>query len=67
MRSLSDGSGYRFLREVAVGPGHGLKDVVITIDGVEKGKAFDLAETKLEANICQFVSSLCPSCATVTC
>ncbi len=53
--ALSDGSGYRFLREVAVGPGRGLKDVVITIDGVEKGKAFDLVETKLEANICQFV------------
>jgi hypothetical protein len=40
---------------VAVGGQQGLKDVIVTIEGVEKGKPFTLQETKLEANICQFV------------
>ena len=53
--ALSDGSGYRFLREVAVGPDLGLKDVIVTIQGIEKGKPFEFEETKLETNICQFV------------
>lgn len=53
--ALSDGSGYRLLREVSAGEQQGLKDVVVTIEGVAKGKPFDFQETKLEANICQFV------------
>ena len=53
--ALSDGSGYRVLREVAVGNQQGLTDVIVTIEGVEKGKPFEFTETKLEANICQFV------------
>jgi hypothetical protein len=53
--ALSDGSGYLFLREVAVGPDQGLKDVIVTIQGIEKGKPFEFEETKLETNICQFV------------
>jgi hypothetical protein len=53
--ALSDGTGYRLLREVAVGAQQGLKDVIVTIEGVEKGKPFEFTETKLEANICQFI------------
>lgn len=53
--ALSDGSGYRLLREVAVGERQGVKDVVVTIEGVREGKPFLLRETKLEANMCQFV------------
>lgn len=53
--ALSDGSGYRLLREVSVGEQQGLKDVVVTIEGVQKGKPFDFQETTLEANMCQFV------------
>jgi len=53
--ALSDGSGYRLLREVAVGVQQGLKDVIVTIEGIAKGKPFEFTETKLEANICQFV------------
>jgi Carboxypeptidase regulatory-like domain len=53
--ALSDGSGYRLLREVLVGPQGGLKDVIVTIEGVKSGKPFELEETKLEANICQLV------------
>ena len=53
--ALSDGSGYRLLREVSVGENRALKDVIVTIEGVHKGKPFELQDTRLEANICQFV------------
>jgi hypothetical protein len=53
--ALSDGSGYRQLRKVSVGAQGGLKDVVVMIDGVGKGKPFTWQETHLEANMCQFV------------
>jgi len=53
--ALSDGSGYRLLRDVAVGPQQGLKDVIVTIQGIEKGKPFEFEETQLETNMCQFV------------
>src|SRR5438874_3640733 len=53
--ALSDGSGYRLLQPVTVGSQQGLKDVIVTIEGIEKGKPFELTETKLEANVCQFV------------
>ena len=53
--ALSDGSGYRLLREVMVDAQGGLKDAIVTIVGVTRGKPFELEETKLEANICQFV------------
>jgi len=53
--ALSDGSGYRLLREVMVDAQGGLKDAIVTVAGVTRGKPFELEETKLEANICQFV------------
>jgi hypothetical protein len=53
--ALSDGSGFRLLREVFVGTQQGLKDVIVTVEGVEKGKPFELKETRLDANICQLV------------
>lgn len=53
--ALSDGSGYRLLREVSVGAQQGLKDVIVTIEGIKQGKPFEFQETKLEANMCQFV------------
>ncbi len=53
--ALSDGSGYRLLREVMVDAQGGLKDAIVTIVGATRGKPFELEETKLEVNICQFV------------
>ena len=38
--ALSEGSGYRLLRTVTIGKNQGLKDVVVTIENVEKGKPF---------------------------
>lgn len=53
--ALSDGSGYRLLREAAAGEDGGLQDVVVTVEDVRAGKAFTWEETRLEANVCQFI------------
>ena len=53
--ALSDGSGYRPLREAAVSVEGGLQDVVVTVEEVRQGKPFALQETRLEANVCQFI------------
>ncbi len=53
--ALSDGNGRRFLREVTVGQGGGLKDVVVVIEGVQSGKPFTFTDAKVEAVICQFL------------
>ena len=53
--AFSDGLGYRLLREVVVSEAGRLQDVVVTIEGVRAGKPFLWDETKLEANICQFM------------
>jgi hypothetical protein len=52
---LSDGYGYRLLREVTVRPDGGLKDVVVVVEGVERGKPFTVTNAKVEAKLCQFL------------
>lgn len=52
--ALSDGSGYRLLREVNVGQAGGLKDVVIVIEDIGQGKPFPSVDARVEANVCQF-------------
>jgi hypothetical protein len=53
--ALSSGDGYRQFKEVNVGANSGLKDVVIVIEGVQKGKPFVSADAQVEANVCQFL------------
>ena len=53
--ALSNGDGYRLLKEVNVGVDGGLKDVVIVVEGVQKGKPFIASDTQVEANVCQFL------------
>lgn len=53
--ALSDGSGYRLLREVAADAEGGLQDVVVTVEDVRAGKPFEPQEPRLEANVCQFI------------
>ncbi len=36
--AISDGDGHRFLKEVNVGQGGGLKDVVVVVEGVQRGR-----------------------------
>ena len=52
---FSNEKGYRLLREVIAGQDGGLKDVVVLIEGVQKGKPFTFESAKMEANICQFL------------
>ena len=53
--ALSDGEGHRLLKEVRVGQGGGLKDVVIVVEGVQRGKPFTFTTAQIEANVCQFL------------
>ncbi len=52
---LSDGNGHRLLREVNVGPDGGLKDVVIVVEDIQKGKPFTFTDAEVEATMCQFL------------
>ena len=53
--ALSDGDGNRFLKEVNIGQGGGLKDVVVVVEGVQNGKPFTFTNAQVEANVCQFL------------
>ncbi len=52
---ISDEKGLRLLREVIAGQDGGLKDVVVVIEGIQKGKPFTFTSAQMEANICQFL------------
>lgn len=52
---LSDGKGHRLLKEVNVGSDGGLKDVVVVVEGIEKGKPFTFTDAEVEASLCQFM------------
>lgn len=52
---LSDGNGHRLLKEVTVGLDGGLKDVVVVVEGIEKGKPFTFTDAEVEATLCQFL------------
>ena len=52
---LSDRLGHRLLREVTVRPDGGLKDAVVVVEGVERGKPFTFTEAQVEAKLCQFL------------
>jgi hypothetical protein len=53
--ALSDGHGHRLLKEVTVGSEGGLKDVVVVVEDIEKGKPFTFTDAEMEASLCQFV------------
>ncbi len=52
---LSNGKGYRFLTEVWARADGSLKDAVVVVEGVERGKPFPFTEAKVEANLCRFL------------
>jgi len=51
---ISNGQGWRLLPEFTVGENQGLKDVVVMLTGVEKGKPFKFQEPRIEAIDCRF-------------
>lgn len=51
---ISNGKGWRLLREFAIGEDRGIKDVLIMLKGIERGKPFAFKEPRIEAIDCQF-------------
>ena len=51
---ISNGSGFRLLKEFTVAEDHGVKDVVVMLTGVEKGKPFKFQSPEIEARDCRF-------------
>jgi hypothetical protein len=53
---ISDGQGWRLLQPFNVGPGGEFRDVVVSLEGIEKGKAFlHDHDPRIEARDCRFV------------
>ncbi|MGC4096094.1 MAG: hypothetical protein QM706_03170 [Nitrospira sp.] len=53
--TISDGNGHRLLNEVTIGPSGGLKEVVVVVEGVERGKPFTFTDAEVEASLCRFL------------
>jgi hypothetical protein len=51
---ISDGRGWRLLQTFRASEERGLADVVVMIEGIERGKAFPAAAPRLEAVDCMF-------------
>jgi hypothetical protein len=49
--ALSNRDGDRFLKEVHVGRGGGLKDIVVVMEGLQSGKPFTFTNAQVEANV----------------
>ena len=55
---ISDGRGWRILQPFNAGPTGEFRDVVVYLEGVEKGKPFEVDTLpKIEARDCQFLPS----------
>ncbi|MBS0149838.1 MAG: hypothetical protein JSR31_02790 [Nitrospira sp.] len=51
----SDLNGYRLMREITVRADGGLKDVLVMVEGVERGKPFPFTDVEVEARGCRFM------------
>lgn len=51
---ISDGNGFRLLQPFDVGPDGQFRNVVLVIEGIERGKAFDYEPPRIEAADCEF-------------
>ena len=52
---ISTGTGWRLLEEFSIAPDGGLKDVVVQLTNIEKGKAFSFTPPTIEAKDCRFL------------
>jgi hypothetical protein len=52
---LSNAQGYRFLTEVWAKGDGSLKDAVVVVEDVERGKPFTFTEAEVEASLCRFL------------
>ena len=51
---ISNGSGWRLLYDFSIDQAGGLKDVVVSLEGVEQGRPFDVSVPRIEARDCRF-------------
>lgn len=51
---ISNGAGWRLLREFQIDENRGLQNVVVMLVGIERGKPFAFKEPRIEASDCQF-------------
>ncbi|WP_447602074.1 carboxypeptidase regulatory-like domain-containing protein [Nitrospira sp. Nam80] len=51
---ISNGKGWRLLRDFVVGQDHGLKDTIVLLEGVQAGKPFEMSVPLIEARDCMF-------------
>lgn len=52
---ISTGTGWRLVEDFIIGPDQSLKDVVVFLQDVEKGKPFDMPKVRIEAKDCDFI------------
>lgn len=52
---ISTGTGWRIVEDFIVGPQGSLKDAIVTLKGIEKGKVFELPKVVIEARDCDFL------------
>ncbi|TAL09961.1 MAG: carboxypeptidase regulatory-like domain-containing protein [Nitrospirae bacterium] len=52
---ISNGHGFRLLKEFTVAEDRGVKDVVVMLTGIEKGKPFPFQSPQIEARDCRFL------------
>lgn len=51
---ISNGRGWRLLRDFVVGPQGGLKNAIVLLEGIEAGKPFEVSVPLIEARDCMF-------------
>jgi len=53
--TISTGTGWRIVEDFIIGPNHTLKDVVVMLKDVNKGKPFVLPKVRIESIDCEFI------------
>ncbi|MFQ5991209.1 MAG: carboxypeptidase-like regulatory domain-containing protein [Nitrospiraceae bacterium] len=52
---ISTGTGWRIVEDFIIGPDHALKDAVVMLKGVERGKPFAMEKVRIDAIDCDFL------------
>ena len=53
--TISTGTGWRIVEDFIIGPDKSLKDVVVLLKNVKKGKSFNLPKVRIESKDCDFL------------
>lgn len=53
--TISTGTGWRLVEDFIIGPDKSLKDVVVMLKNVRKGKTFKLPKVRIESKDCDFI------------